>query len=189
VASDLPYVMARLPADFIARWKLHCTSLGMTCNNALELAMSRFMGEKVNPISLRFVAIPESSDATRLRQEVRLTGSEVEAMDKRARACGTSRRKYITNLVRAHLLQEPQLGMTELAVIGESNKQLAAYGRHFNQIAKKLNSGESIESRSIAHSLNRVKEEIDEHLAYVHRVMRSNLDRWPIVEASNDEDR
>ena len=189
MTSELPYVMVRLPAEFIARWKSHHVSLGMTSSNALKLAMSRFMGEQINPISFRFVALPESRDATRLRQEVRLTGSEVEAIDKRAQACGTSRRKYITNLVRAHLLQEPQLGMTELAVIGESNKQLAAFGRHFNQIAKKLNSDESVESRSIANSLNRVKEEIDKHLAYVHRVMRSNLDRWPIVEASNDEDR
>lgn len=189
MASELPYVMARLPAEFIARWKSHYISLGMTCNNALELAMSRFMGEKVNPFSFRFVAIPERSDATRLRQEVRLTSSEVAAIDKLAGACGTSRRKYITNLVRGHLLREPQLGMIELTPLGESNKQLAAFGRHFNQIAKKLNSGENVEAHSIAQALNRVKEEIDEHLAYVHKVMRSNLDRLSIVEASNDDDR
>ena len=188
MSSELPYVMTRLPSEYVCRWKSHCARIGMTSSDALRAAMSRFMGEQVNPISFRFVALPESRDVTRLRQEVRLTGSEVDAIDKLARACGTSRRKYITNLVRAHLLQEPQLGMTELAVIGESNKQLAAFGRHFNQIAKKLNSDESVESRSIAHSLNRVKEEIDEHLAYVHMVMRSNLDRWPIVEASNDDD-
>lgn len=188
MSSELRQIKTRVTAEFHARWKLHYISLGMTCSNALELAMSRFMGEKVNPISLRFAAIPESSDATRLRQEVRLTGSEVAAIDKLARACGTSRRKYIVNLVRGHLLQEPQLGMTELAVIGESNYQLAAFGRHFNQIAMKLNSGRNVEAHSIAQALNRLKEEFDEHLAYVHRAMRSNLDRWPIVEASNDDD-
>lgn len=188
MSSELPYVMTRLPSEYVCRWKSHCARLEMTSSDALRAAMSRFMGEQVNPISFRFVALPESRDVTRLRQEVRLTGSEVDAIDKLARACGTSRRKYIVNLVRGHLLQEPQLGMTELAVIGESNYQLAAFGRHFNQIAMKLNSGRNVEAHSIVQALNRLKEEFDKHLAYVNRVMRSNLDRWPIVEASNDDD-
>ena len=188
MSSKLPYVMARLPAEFIGCWKSHYISLGMTCSSALKLAMTRFMGAAAPALPARFVALQEVADKSRHRQEIRLTDSEKKWLSELARAFGTSPRQYLVNLVRGHLLREPQLGMTELAVIGESNKQLAAFGRHFNQIAKKLNSDESVESRSIAHSLNRVKEEIDEHLAYVHMVMRSNLDRWPIVEASNDDD-
>lgn len=189
MSTELRQIKVRVPAEFKARWQAMCASVRLSANSTLVLAMSRFMGEEASPALLRFVAIPETRAETRHRQEVRLTGSEVGAIDRLAQACGTSRRKYIVNLVRSHLLREPQLGMTELAAIGESNKQLAAFGRHFNQIAKKLNSGENVEARSIAQALNRVKEEIDEHLAYVHRVMRSNLDRWSIVEASNDDDR
>lgn len=187
MSSELPYVMTRLPAEYVCRWKSHCASLGMTSSDALRVAMSRFMVDAATPV--RYVAIAENPDKSRRRQEIRLADSEIDGISELAQAFGASRPKYLVNLVRGHLLREPQLGMTELAVIGESNKQLAAFGRHFNQIAKKLNSGENVESRSIAHALNRVKEEIDEHLAYVHRVMRSNLDRWSIVEASNDDDR
>ena len=187
MSTELRQIKARVPAEFKARWQTRCASMPLSANSALVLAMSRFMGEKDHPISFRFVSLPESRDATRVRQEVRLAGSEVAAIDKLAQACGTSRRKYIVNIVRGHLLREPQLGMTELAVLGESNKQLAAFGRHFNQIARKLNSGEDVEARSIAHALNKVKEEINKHLAWVHTVMRSNLDRASIVEASNDD--
>lgn len=186
MSSQRPQIKTRLTPEFHARWKAKCESMGMGDSDAMRLAIARLMGDAFGPA--RYAVIAENQDTSRRRQEIRLTDSEIERISELARAFGASRRQYLVNLVRGHLLRQPQLGMAELAVIGESNKQLAAFGRHFNQIAKKLNSGEDVETRSIAQALNRVKEEIDEHLAYVHGVMRSNLDRWPIVDASNDDD-
>lgn len=187
MSTELRQIKTRVTAEFQARWKAKCASVHLSDSDALRHAMSQFIGDAAAPVG--YMAIAECPDKSRRRQEIRLADSEIDGISELAQAFGASRRTYLVNLVRGHLLREPQLGMTELAVIGESNKQLAAFGRHFNQIAKKLNSGESVESRSIAHALNRVKEELDEHLAYVHKVMRSNLDRWSIVEACNDDDR
>ena len=188
MSSELRQIKARVPTDFKARWQAKCASVSLSVNNALILAMSRFMADKTGHAALRFVAISESPDRMRHRQEIRLSGSEIHAIDKLAQAAGVSRRNYIVNLVRHHLLQAPQLGMTELVAIGESNKQLAAIRSLLNQIAKKLNSGDSVEVGVIASAFGKTEKAIHMHLPHVHQVMRSNLDRWAIVEASSDDD-
>lgn len=188
MSSKLPYLMVRLPAEFIARWKSHHVGLGMTGNNAAKLAMSRFMGDQVNPIPPRFVAIPESRDGPRHRQEVRLTNSEIEAIDKRAQCRGISRRQYLVNLIRGDLLRAPQLSKVELDLVRESNTRLTAIGSNLNQIAKKFNSGDSVEARAVLDAVNRAVALIEEHRPYIYRLLRSNLDRWVIAEAPDDQD-
>lgn len=188
MSSCLPYIAIRLPAEYLDRWKSHCASQGMTSSDAGRRALFRYMGEKAVAMPMRFMATPESADRTRHRQEVRLSGSEIQAIDKLAAAAGVSRRKYIVNLIRSHLLRTPQLGMHELAVVGESNKQLAAIRSLLNQIAKKLNSGESVAAGTIQHALSTAESAIYTHIAGIHPVIRSNLDRWVIVEASSDND-
>lgn len=188
MSSSLPYIAIRLPAEYIDRWKSHCASQGMTSSDAGRRALFRYMGEKTVAMPMRFTVIPESADRARHRQEVRLSGSEIQAIDKLAAVAGVSRRKYIVNLIRSHLLRTPQLGMHELAVVGESNKQLAAIRSLLNQIAKKLNSGESADADAIGRALRQTESVIYAHIASIHPVMRSNLDRWVIVEASSDND-
>lgn len=187
MSTELRQIKTRVTAEFQARWKAKCASVHLSDSDALRHAMSHFIADAAAPVA--YMATRECPDKSRRRQEIRLANSEVDRISELAQAFGASRRTYLVNLIRGHLLREPQLGMTELAVIGESNKQLAAFGRHFNQIAKKLNSGETVEAHAVAQALNRLKEELDEHLAYVHRVMRSNLDRWSVVEAPNNDDR
>ncbi len=187
MSTELRQIKTRVTVEFQARWKAKCASVHLSDSDGLRHAMSQFIADAAAPVAYK--AMAEYPDKSRRRQEIRLANSEIDGISELAQAFGASRRAYLVNLVRGHLLRKPQLGMTELAVIGESNKQLAAFGRHLNQIAKKLNSGENIEAHSVAQALNRLKEEIDEHLAYVHKVMRSNLDRWSIVEAFNDDDR
>lgn len=186
MSSQLVQVKTRVTPDLYARWKAKLAELHLADGEAMRLAMLQFMGDARSPC--RYAAIAERSEQPNRRQEVRLTASELDALSKTAHAFGASRPKYLASLIRGHLLRVPQFGMAELTIVGESNRQLAAFGRHFNQIAKKLNSGESVEARAIAHALNRVRDEIEEHLTLVHRVMRSNLDRWPVAEAAHDED-
>ena len=188
MSSRLPYIAIRLPAEYAARWKAHCVKHGMTSSDAGRRALFRYMGDSATTRPVRFMAVPESADRTRHRQEVRLAASEVQAIDKLANAAGVSRRKYIVNLIRSHLLRTPQLGMHELAVVGESNKQLAAIRSLLNQIAKKLNSGESVDSDALGRALRQTESVIYAHIASIHPVMRSNLDRWVISEASSDDD-
>lgn len=188
MSSSLPYVAIRLPADYLARWKAFCASQGMTSSDAGRRALFHYMGEQIAAMPAPFVAVPESADRTRHRQEVRLSGSEVQAIDKLASAAGASRRKYMVNLIRSHLLRTPQLGMHELAAIGESNKQLAAIRSLLNQIAKKMNSGENVAASTIQRALSDTESVIYAHIASIHPVIRSNLDRWGIVEASRDND-
>lgn len=186
MSSQLVQVKTRVTPDLYSRWKAKLAELRLADGEAMRMAIVQFIGDGRSPGP--YVAIVEQSEQPNRRVEVRLTTSELDVLSRAAQAFGASRPRYLTSLVRGHLLREPQFGMAELASVGESNKQLAAFGRHFNQIAKKLNSGENVEARAIAQSLNRVRDEIEEHLTLVHRIMRSNLDRWSIAEASNDDD-
>lgn len=186
MSSQLVQVKTRVTPDLYIRWKARLAELRLADGEAMRMAILQFMDNGRSPGP--YVAIAEQSEPPSRRQEVRLTTSELDALSRVAQTFGASRPKYLASLIRGHLLREPQFGMAELTVIGESNRQLAAFGRHFNQIAKKLNSGENVEARAIAQSLNRVRDEIEEHLTLVHRVMRSNLDRWPVAEAAHDGD-
>lgn len=188
MSSSLPYIAIRLPVGYMARWKAYCASQGMTSSDAGRRALFRYMGEKADPTALRFVALPESPDRTRHRQEVRLTGSEMQAINKLAQDVGVSRRQYIVNLIRAHLLREPQLNKADLDAVRESNDQLTRIGTNLNQIAMKQNAGNSVDSRLIVEMVNKAYSQIKEHRPCIYRVMRSNLDRWVTVEASHDQD-
>lgn len=188
MSSELRQIKARVPTDFKARWQAKCASVSLSVNNALMLAMSRFMADKTGPDVLRFVAIPESPDRTRHRQEVRLTSTEIHAIDKLAQTVGVSRRQYIVNLVRNHVLKTPQFGMTELDALGKSNSQLVSCGSLLNQIAAKLNSGKNVEMSVITRAVDTYQETIKPHLVIVNQMMLSNSKRWAIVEVSNDDD-
>lgn len=72
------------------------------------------------------------------RVEVRLTRSQLDAVDTRAKAEGCSRKVWLVNVVRGTLTKQPQAGMREIDLLGESSYQLLAIGRNLNQIAKRL---------------------------------------------------
>lgn len=186
MSSQLVQVKTRVTPDLYARWKAKLAELRLADGEAMRMAIVQFIGDGRSPGP--YIAIAEQSEQPNRRMEVRVTTSELDALTRLAQAFGASRPKYVASLVRGHLLKEPQFGLAELTIVGESNKQLAAFGRHFNQIAKKLNSGENVEAHGIAQTLNRARDEIEEHLTLIHRVMRSNLDRWPVAEAAHDKD-
>lgn len=188
MSTELRQIKTRVTPEFHARWKARLAELRLTDSEAMRLAMSSFMGEHASSARPRFAAIPESRDRTRRRQQVRLTCSEIEALDKLAQSFGTSRPKYIVNLIRAHLLREPQLNKADLDAVRESNDQLTRTGTNLNQIARKQNAGNSVDSRLIVETVNEAYSLIKEHRPCIYRVMRSNLDRWVIVEASHDQD-
>ena len=85
--------------------------------------------------------------------------------------------QYIVGLIRFHLTKDPQLGMAELALLGESNRQLAAIGSNLNQIARQFNTnGGALQMENVVH----LKREIDRHLTLVRNVMLANRERWTI---------
>lgn len=85
-------------------------------------------------------------------------------------------RRWIVDAIRIGLTHEPQLGMSEIDSLGESNYQLLALGRNLNQIARRLNEDhyEPITFECIK-ALSRI---IDKHTDVVSGAIRATLERW-----------
>ncbi len=85
-------------------------------------------------------------------------------------------RRWIVDAIRTGLTHEPQLGMSEIDSLGESNYQLLALGRNLNQIARRLNEDhhEPITFECIK-ALSRI---IDKHTDVVSGAIRATLERW-----------
>ncbi|MDF3857869.1 plasmid mobilization relaxosome protein MobC [Achromobacter denitrificans] len=114
----------------------------------------------------------------KLRFEILLTESERRAIHERANTERCSMRRWIVDACRVGLTREPQFGIKEIDVLGESNYQLLVLGRNLNQIARCLNEGEyepvTVERIEVLSAL------IDKHTEVVSTAIRASLERWNI---------
>nr|WP_241016984.1 plasmid stabilization protein [Paraburkholderia sp. Ac-20342] len=112
----------------------------------------------------------------RTRIEIRLTASELAAVEQRALASGLSGNRWIVSLVRVQLTREPQLGEHEMRALSESSQQLAGINRLLGQLVR---SG-AAELATLDRMLDwaDMRDRIDAHLRATSAVIRANLDRW-----------
>jgi predicted DNA binding CopG/RHH family protein len=113
---------------------------------------------------------------SRTRIEIRLTESELAAVEQRATASGLSGNRWIVSLVRAQLTREPQLGEHEMRALSASNQQLADINRVLSRLLR-AGSSELIGSYWMMDWAD-IRDRIDVHLRATSSVIRANLDRW-----------
>jgi hypothetical protein len=112
----------------------------------------------------------------RRRVEIRLTVTELNALEQRASTSGMSGRRWIVSLVRAQLVREPQLGEHEMRALSESNRQLASINRYLSQLAR-AGGAEGV-PENLTTDWMEIRNRIDAHLRATAAVIRANLDRW-----------
>lgn len=160
------------------RWSGYCKERRVSSSAAMRQVVIKLTSSAANSSSTSSV-ISEQPDRTRRRVELRLTGSEFEAIAQRAEFSGLSENAWIVNLIRANLTKTPQLGFYELQTLGESNTRLQAIGRNLNQIARWMNGNRG----SAALELERIEQLyrlITVHTEQVTAAMRANIDRWAL---------
>lgn len=167
----------RIPAELKAEWEHYCRARNQSPSHAVRMVIRHLLKKEVGSQQPQVSAY--DPDESRTRVEIRLTNSERNSVERVAAHLGTSPNKWITDLVRAYITHEPQLGMHELQVIGESNNQLRAIGRNLNQIALNLNRGDH--SDEVSTVAGQLVSKINKHTEVVHAVIRSNLERWRIT--------
>ena len=112
----------------------------------------------------------------RSRIEIRLTMTELEAVEQCASAMGLSGNRWIVSLIRAQLVRAPQLGEHEMQALSESNRQLAGISRLMSQLARA--STAEIVREDLTTDRLELRNRIDTHLRATAAVIRANLDRW-----------
>ncbi|WP_311004796.1 plasmid stabilization protein [Burkholderia pseudomultivorans] len=112
----------------------------------------------------------------RSRIEIRLTATELSAVERRAIALGLNGNRWIVSLVRAQLTREPQLSERELHALSVSNLQLARISRLLGQLARE--GGTELARLDTVPNWAELRKQIDDHLLATAAVIRANLDRW-----------
>ncbi|WP_306770734.1 plasmid stabilization protein [Paraburkholderia sp. UYCP14C] len=112
----------------------------------------------------------------RSRIEIRLTASELGAVEQRAAALGLGGNRWIVSLVRAQLTRQPQLGEHEMRALSVSSQQLAGISCLLSQLAR---AGRiELSRQDLTVDWAETRRRIDDHLRATAAVMRANLDRW-----------
>ena len=171
----------RLDADLKARWTALCNQQKSTPSAAVRQVICHLLDAKPPDATVAVASMSELPDASRRRLEVRLTESEYCHIRAQANQLHMSANQWIINLIRANLTAEPQFGMAELQVLGESNSRLLAIGRNLNQIARQINAGKVEHDRLKIEQIEKLSHHIVVHTGQVVDAMRANIDRWRLV--------
>ena len=159
------------------RWDDWCTRRGLTAGEgARQLIMAAIRDDDgaQSATVMRDLARPVVGEP-RTRIEIRLTASELAAVDERARALGLSGNRWIVSLVRAQLTRAPQLGEHEMRALSESSRQLADINRLLGRLVR---SGAAELTNPDRMLMADMRDRIDAHLHATSSVIRANLDRW-----------
>lgn len=173
------YLEIYLGVELREAWELYCQERGLKPGAALKASIKAEI-ERVKPGGIEPATQSDErpDNAPKKRAEVRLTPTEMEAVDARANREGCSRSTWLVNVVRGTLTKEPQMGMPEIDSLGESNYQLLAIGRNLNQIAKRLNEGHP--DVITVKYIERLTDEIRKHVKKVSKVMGASIERWSL---------
>lgn len=168
----------RAPAPLKRDFILHYQSKGQGVGETLRAVMGHMLKNSNGSGSPDIEK--HSPDKSRVRIEIRLTASEKVAVQRIADQSGTSASKWVSDLVRAYVTREPQFGMHELQVLGDSNSQLRAIGRNLNQIAFAMNRGDD-HPDDVEKVVSKLSITIEDHTEKVYAIIRSNLERWMVT--------
>lgn len=162
-------------------WGAYCAALGKKPGAAIKEAIEQQLakgGKTTEPKTYQQTGQAPDGEV-KVRFEILLTPSEKAAIQERAKLERCSQRRWVIDAIRVGLTREPQFGMNEIDALGESNYQLLAIGTNLNQIARRLNEGQTAEV-TVKH-IEAVRRVIAEHTHKVSRAIAASLERWNIV--------
>ena len=157
-------------------WNRWCARRGMTSAEGVRQLIAVALGTDADETGAEAEVQWINIDESRIRIEIRLTHTELEAAEQRAAAFGMTSNRWIVALIRAQLKQEAQLGVQEMRLLSDSNQHLAAIGRWLGQLARE---GRALHTEpGGSNQIGVIRDQIDVHLRAVAAVIRANLDRW-----------
>ena len=162
-------------------WQEYCCKMGKkpgaALNEAIETKLIKLTEKETeHPVFSQQDETPDRDAKVRL--ELRLTSSEKEKLDILAQRENCSIQIWIINVIRTMLTKQPQCGMREIEILGESNYQLLSIGRNLNQIAKRLNQG-YVQPITLER-IEQLQQQINQHTELVSKVLRASIERWSL---------
>lgn len=126
--------------DLTNQFVEQCKKENLSTSELMRKALFQYLN-KTEPSS--FSVENKHEFGNKKKVVVSFTETEFQALEKlRQFALKPTYQSVIISIFRAYLLQEPYLNEQEILLLKDANRQLQAIGRNFNQIARKINSGE-----------------------------------------------
>lgn len=172
-----------LGAETKARWLALCaqrrTNPGAALRRAVLAELEREMpAEQGAPGrgGRHRQVVDRPDDGEKVRLELRLTPSELAAVEASAEAESCSKQFWIICALRGALTHEPQYTMECAKAVWNSNSQLLAIGRNLNQIAKALNAGGV--GTVTTQRIDELRSVIQAHTSLVSKLSNASVQRW-----------
>jgi hypothetical protein len=123
-------------------------------------------------------------DETRERKEIRLSKSELVALEQLAELRKEDAPKFMSRILRAYLLKTPGFTPQEVSLLGVHNLLLLRVCNNLNQLAKHANTtaarGDVLSIDTIA-NLPAELDAIRAHVKHVSTLLSNNRERWLIT--------
>lgn len=155
-----------------AEWETWCAQRGVTPSEGLRQFAAKAIERAADRPDTRASFPPR--DGPCIRIGIGLTRTEHECVRAAAYVSGFTANRWIVALIRAYLTGEPQLGNRELALLAESNQQLAVIRKLLGELVRSSDTSPSRQGPAWEDT----RAAIDAHLRVAAKLVRSNLDRW-----------
>lgn len=141
-------------------------------SNEISRAMGEGGGELLEPVE------PAAEGIEPARFNVRLPAFLLDGAKKRAESKAMSTNRWVVALLQTHLTEKPVATDYEIAILRESNRELAAIGRNLNQIAKALNESFHETDRVKSRLLADLGAEIKVNHRATRNLIKASLQAW-----------
>lgn len=160
------------------RWDKYCEVRGIKPSKAIKELVEKELMKFTNEDEQREIETIECADQSRVGVLIVLTKSEREKIAEHSKVEGCSSRYFMVRAIRAALTNDPQFTMPAITALWEYAYQLKAIGRNLNQIARKLNVGDSVSVT--VENINKLNQFIETHLEKQSKVVTASMDRWTL---------
>ncbi|SHJ62521.1 mobilisation protein (MobC) [Malonomonas rubra DSM 5091] len=169
----MPIIKAEVDKEQKTAFRNLAKSQGMTETELLR--------QMINQATDAAVVDSEEKIERNNRTTISFTEQEFNRLIQRSRADGFSKHTaWIVGLVRTVLFRQPSFSTSEIDVLRESNREIAAIGRNLNQIARAINADFRDESRIKRAEIKAIADSFAVHKKQVFRLIDQSLNRWSV---------
>lgn len=157
---------------------------------ALDMAQQwaqKRIDPSIIPSGALWAMVQGVTDKERERVEIRLSATELRALDQQAEELGASRTQLLVKLVRSFLLSIPVLASQKAVDLGQLNSTLLRVGVDLRTIGQHLADSPEHVTQEMLGQVQACLDQIQQGVREVASVLQKSKERWVLVPASGEQ--
>lgn len=169
---------------FAAWCAQHDLSASATVKNWILALLANEISLATPGEKIKYQEVVGARDETRERKEIRLSKSELVALEQLAALRKEDAPKFMSRILRAYLLKTPGFTPEEVSLLGVHNLLLLRVCNNLNQLAKHANTAAARGDVLSIDAMTNLPAEVDAvraHVKHVSTLLSNNRERWLIA--------